>query len=419
MQANRTTSSSFWPQQSTNLSMSSMSQLVLEPPIDIYQVLPEIERRVLLGWDVNTMLQDRSYLIHHVTAYPHLMKIILERNAKVNVVDGDGRTPFFYCTTTVSVTLLTANLEENDAKVVMETIDREGLTAPEHLADFYLQPCDELLRTIAYLLSRISTKSESILGTLAQISKKTALLQLFVEHGYDVNAPNRFGKTPIMLALKDSIVPQVLNLIKLGARLTKEDQLLCIALSKPDPYDGNNAESRKELAEYIYRNFDLNESGWTPLHFAISQQDNKQIQKFANDSVINKVPREVECPGFLLAGILSPVNKTPLELALDNVDTVFILLEKGAGPNESCLRCVKMPHLKFQKRLFELYASKNLSSEERYHLIEKEAEDQIQTLREGMRMNQGDSRFYQSEIDAYTRLRNLVQESLQKLIEKK
>lgn len=140
-----------------------------------------------------------------------------------------------------------------------------------------------------------------------------------VRRGFDPNTTDSHGQTGLMMALREPS-PKVAQVLiaapatKVELRDAADESPLMIAAIKGD------VESVKAL---IARDADINKTGWTPLHYAVSVEGPHQLE-IARILLDHSAYIDAE----------SPNKTTPLMMAsyYGGVDAARMLLEEGADP---------------------------------------------------------------------------------------
>lgn len=146
-----------------------------------------------------------------------------------------------------------------------------------------------------------------------------ATVRQLAQRGFDLNTRNTDGEHALYLAIRDE-APGVANYllgqpkVDVEARTTKDESPLMIAAIK----------GRLDLAKrLIDRKAEVNKTGWTPLHYAASNTDEKGTAM---------VRLLLEHHAYIDAE--SPNKTTPLMMAAHygTPGVVKLLLEEGADP---------------------------------------------------------------------------------------
>lgn len=232
-------------------------------------------------------------------------------------------------------------------------VEAQSEEAVMHLLDAGANP-DVLCGDDFPALSRAVRTSRGTIGV-------PGIVRLLLDHGADPNIRDKYGQTPLCIAVEESLKHVANDLLDAGANpnvLMKSGiSLLCMAVSIGDEMDndvvslllesgcdpnlvdrdGYTAPYRAVRSRHIQHTNELIKYGadpniatgkmrWTPLHFATNA-------------------REILCCSFLCNNGADPniedaAGSTPLHIAFRGRDTEIrhLLLQHGADPNaEDCL----------------------------------------------------------------------------------
>lgn len=197
-----------------------------------------------------------------------------------------------------------------------------------------------------------------------------------------INIPNSYGYTPLIIASRINIVENITLLLKYGANVNyvRQDHLNALMMAILN----NNPSIAQILIEHDSNINLINNKGNTPLLLAITQDlwniASLLVKYGANINVINEdyespLSLTSKCnPKFAIfliengadIDVLNEDNKTPLIIACENnhIELVQVLLNKGCNVNQ-------LTYIEYENKKDEKYSALHLTTIRGYYDITK------------------------------------------------
>lgn len=181
---------------------------------------------------------------------------LLNEQAKVDVVSKEGFTAFHFAVKNRSLNLLKALLHEGQVN------DKEGA----HIQEIDLKA--------KHLLQLKDNKGNTLLHHAIKWGCGEEILNFLVQHGVDINAPNKNGVAPIHIAAKYGSHSQIKFFIDkkadLNLRCAKLSSSTIVGIGKEREFSGDSLDAYTNIQG---GNLDASEDGrgWSPLHIAIKR----------------------------------------------------------------------------------------------------------------------------------------------------
>jgi ankyrin repeat protein len=200
--------------------------------------VPEIVRVLIANEaDVNAQNKDKETPLILASSYSDvlLVKLLLEHGADVNAKSKYGITPLIEANTAELAELLIdhgADVNSKDKNgqtpLMLATTVEHAQLLIDHGADINAKNKKGETPLISFYTTKIEEISlERLVGSgraVPQIEKKTnSLVPLFIKHGADVNSKDKYGKTPLMLAIEIRSEENIDLLIRHGADVNAKD----------------------------------------------------------------------------------------------------------------------------------------------------------------------------------------------------
>lgn len=276
--------------------------------------------------NIDVKFDDGQTALHYAAMMGHggIARYLLENGAKANCQDTSGSTPLHeavrYGNTNEALMLLgigaPVNAQDNLGKTPIM------LYVPVEAQDKMYS----LLISYKADVTKMDSYGDTVLHTATMTALPTGILTKLVAAGADVNARNKDGVTPLLIASQKEMLDHVEFYSSLGADIHSEDKSgitpLKVALS-----DDDMLEKMVNLNNVM----SLDSGGNTPLHVAIMADASVEKTKYILSLMDDVNARNREGNNALYLAVLKH-NQKLLETLLEKKADIFSTNAAGYSP---------------------------------------------------------------------------------------
>ncbi|KAL7794356.1 ankyrin repeat-containing domain protein [Trichoderma ceciliae] len=287
-----------------------------------YKSQAAVHMLIKAGAEVDPKAKDGSTPLHMAVRQKDIVEMLLDKGAKKEATDIEGRTPL-YLAVADGITEVTNLLIDKGANVA--TAGKDGRT-PLHMALSHGTDGLDIAKKLLQV-GKANNADNSYAKTAANdcatplhIAAEyglTEAIDMLIEAGFNINATDEYGQTPLLIAIYEKKWTFAEKLLKFGADVKADKRYGYTPLL--GAIIGGEGDVVQKLLKAGVDVDVTDKDGYSPLHLAIDQGNLDILERLLEaDANIDAVD-----------GLR---NQTPLHIAVrqGNKPFVHILLEKGA-----------------------------------------------------------------------------------------